>query len=99
LNNLVAIHAGQLPAPFDYWASSRVIPFTINEFPFWSFLYSDLHAHVIDLPIVLLGLGTAASLFSASHIRPGAWLTVALAALALGAMACINTWDAPTYGI
>ena len=38
------------PPPFDYWRSSRVIPYTINEFPFWSFLYADLHAHLIDLP-------------------------------------------------
>jgi YYY domain-containing protein len=93
--------------PFDYWASSRVIPFTINEFPFWSFLYSDLHAHVIDLPIVLIGLGTAASLLNAPFVTRrdeanGAninYITLGVAALALGAMACINTWDAPTYGI
>jgi YYY domain-containing protein len=123
--------------PFDYWASSRVIPFTINEFPLWSFVYSDLHAHVIDLPIVLLGLGAAASLlaqphpsfeiergmqdgtrndtestrndaenFTRSRVIPRSgsfsrsrYATLALAALALGAMACINTWDAPTYGI
>ncbi|HKD76113.1 MAG TPA: DUF2298 domain-containing protein, partial [Ktedonobacterales bacterium] len=80
-----------------YWASSRIIPYTINEFPFWSFLYADLHAHVIDLPIVLIGMGIAASLFKTTDQR---WriLTLALAALVLGAMACINTWDAPTYG-
>ncbi len=89
---------------FDYWASSRVIPYTINEFPYWSFLYADLHAHVIDLPIVLLGLGAAASVLGQSARSPAGigwrqgW-TIAVAALALGAMACINTWDAPAYGL
>ncbi len=90
-----------IPVPvYDYWASSRVIPYTINEFPFWSFLYADLHAHVIDLPIILIGLGIAASLLvsGGGPMRPGRYLTYFLAALVLGAMACINTWDMPTYG-
>src|SRR2546421_6721941 len=47
-----------LPVPsFDYWQSSRIIPFTINEFPFWSFLFADLHPHVIDMPITVCMLG------------------------------------------
>jgi YYY domain-containing protein len=37
-----------------YIGPSRVIPFTINEFPFWSFLFADLHPHMIGLPITLL---------------------------------------------
>ncbi len=109
VNQLQAATAGQPVPPFDYWASSRVIQRivngqvtlgTINEFPLWSFLYADLHAHVIDLPIVLIGLGVAASLLMeprGSDRVP--WATLALGALALGAMACINTWDAPTYGV
>ena len=98
-NNLMAMHAGQLPAPFDYWASSRVIPYTINEFPFWSFLYADLHAHLIDLPIVILIVGLAASLLARAR-RDGGRLraaapTLAMAALALGATWLVNTWDLP----
>ncbi len=91
-----------MPVPgFDYWASSRIIPYTINEFPFWSFLYADLHAHVIDLPIVMLGLGVAASLLAMPIDTPprSRYAGLLLAALALGAMACINTWDMPTYGV
>ena len=44
---------------FDFWRSSRVIPNnTINEFPFWTFLFSDLHAHMISLAfqVTLLGI-------------------------------------------
>ena len=39
---------------FDYfWATSRVVRDTINEFPLWSFLFADLHAHVMVMPISL----------------------------------------------
>lgn len=45
---------------FYFWPPSRVIPDTINEFPYWSFLYGDLHPHLIDMPftvmVVALGL-------------------------------------------
>jgi YYY domain-containing protein len=90
------------PVPlFDYWASSRVIPYTINEFPYWSFLYADLHAHLIDLPITVLIIAGCASLL-ASASRPG-WRsaagTLAWLALALGAAWCTSTWDVPTYAL
>jgi hypothetical protein len=50
----------KLPAPgFDYWASSRVIPQTINEFPFWTFLFADLHPHLIAMPFGILVAGLA----------------------------------------
>src|SRR6185369_4736077 len=39
---------------FDYfWATSRVIKDTINEYPLWSFLFADLHAHMMVIPITL----------------------------------------------
>ena len=49
---------GQLGANLGdwYWWPSRVIPFTINEFPFWTFLFADLHPHMIALPIALLAV-------------------------------------------
>ena len=49
----------------NYWyaAASRVIPYTINEFPVYSFIVADLHGHVSDLPIVLLFLGVLISFF------------------------------------
>jgi len=42
-----------------YWYpnATRFIPYTIHEFPAYSFVVSDIHGHVLDLPIVLLLLG------------------------------------------
>lgn len=95
--------AGQTPPLFDYWRSSRVIPFTINEFPFWSFLYADLHAHVIDLPVVVLIMAACASLLRGRSVFGPRWRaaipTLAVVALALGAAWGINTWDVPTFGL
>jgi YYY domain-containing protein len=43
---------------WPYWNPSRVMPHgEINEFPFFTFLYADLHAHLIGLPFTLLALG------------------------------------------
>lgn len=39
-----------------YWSSSRVIPYTINEFPYFSFIHGDLHSHMIAIPFQLLVL-------------------------------------------
>ncbi len=100
------------PAPsFDYWESSRVIPClgvancpaatTINEFPYWSFLYADLHAHLIDLPVTVFLVGCCASLLASARAQARKWRpalpTLAVVTLALGAAWCINTWDLPTY--
>ncbi|MBF6591031.1 MAG: hypothetical protein IVW57_10965, partial [Ktedonobacterales bacterium] len=94
-----AVWAGQVPAAFDYWRSSRVIPFTINEFPSWSFLYADLHAHLIDLPVVVLIIAACASLLATARADGGRWRpavpTLAVLALAVGAVWGISTWDVP----
>lgn len=39
-----------------YWYpnATRFIPNTIHEFPLYSFVVSDLHGHVLDIPVVLL---------------------------------------------
>jgi len=39
-----------------YWSSSRVIPYTINEFPYFSFIHGDLHSHMLAIPFQLLVL-------------------------------------------
>ncbi len=104
---IVALLTHSQPAPFDYWQSSRIIPFTINEFPFWSFLFADLHPHVIDMPIAMCMLGILAALFlsikqpeSTIEIkaqRRERALLYLIAAFIFGTIACVNPWDVPVY--
>src|SRR5439155_25382729 len=37
-------------------SSDLFIPFTIHEFPSYSYVVADLHGHVFDIPFVLLTL-------------------------------------------
>jgi YYY domain-containing protein len=85
---------------------------TINEFPFWSYLFADLHPHLIAMPIATLVVALAFELFAreprTKNREPadpaiGSQFSVLgsgfLAALALGALAVTNPWDLPTYAL
>ncbi len=101
---LVALLAHIQPPAFNYWQSSRIIPFTINEFPFWSFLFADLHPHVIDMPVAVCMLGILAALLLSGDEkyepphgeRAPLYL---LAAFIFGTIACVNPWDMPVYAV
>ncbi|MFQ5856588.1 MAG: DUF2298 domain-containing protein [Anaerolineae bacterium] len=56
---------------FDYWRSTRVVPFTINEFPFFSFLFADLHPHMIGIPFTLVVLALALNVIQDARRRRG----------------------------
>lgn len=86
-----------LPVPTGnwYWTATRVIPDTINEFPFFTFLYADLHAHLMGLAYTLVALGAAVhAVFVRARFK---WIDLGVFALVLGALRAINTWDYPTY--
>ncbi|MFH1559860.1 MAG: DUF2298 domain-containing protein [Chloroflexota bacterium] len=91
---------------FDFWRSSRLIPpgdprgYEITEFPFFTFLFADLHAHLMAIPFTLLSLGMALNL--ALRLKNGLGLAsrvfhLLALALAVGSLRAINTWDFPTY--
>ena len=91
-------------ADFDYWRSSRMVDvpgsISITEFPFFSFLFADLHAHLIAMPMTLLAAGLALAAALAVHRRSGAvtrLLPIALLGLTIGALFATNAWDAPAY--
>ena len=72
----------------------------ITEFPFFSFLFADLHAHMIIIPFTLLVVGLALSLLvGIARSGQGWWLaaTTTAAAIAVGSLWAINSWDYPTY--
>lgn len=81
-----------------YWNPSRVIPpgpgNEITEFPFFTFLYSDLHAHMIVMPLTLFIIAWALGTVLARRTSLG---SIAIGALVLGAIRPVNTWDVYTY--
>jgi YYY domain-containing protein len=94
-----------------WWRSTRVIDtlsngvsldYTITEFPLFSFLFADLHPHLMALPFVLLNLAFCLEVFSTPTALGLAWLKrnwpkLLVFALCLGSLGFINTWDLPTY--
>jgi YYY domain-containing protein len=86
-----------------YWNPSRVIPpgpgNEITEFPLFTLLYSDLHAHMLVMPLTLFIIAWAVS-FIKSHAKMSRaeWITAfAIGALMIGALKPTNTWDLYTF--
>ena len=84
-----------------YWIPSRAIPGEpITEFPFFTFLYGDPHAHLFAYPITLLSFSWALSFilnqwkYKNSFNR---WINVLAGALIVGALRPTNTWDLPVF--
>ncbi|MBN1134255.1 MAG: hypothetical protein JXA38_04965 [Methanosarcinaceae archaeon] len=83
-----------------YWSSSRVIPNTINEFPYFSFIHGDLHAHMIAIPLQLLVVVMLLNLYLSEKRGFGVFenaVGFAVFVLCLGFLFPANTWDYPTY--
>lgn len=95
-----------------WWKASRVIgtqgafgDYTINEFPFFSFMLGDNHPHVLALPYGMLALALALSLLLrvpvdlSAFLRGREWTRLAAAwlppALIFVGFLFLNTWDLP----
>ncbi len=89
----------------NYWYAdaTRFIENTIHEFPSYSYIVSDLHAHLWGLPMVMAWL-LVVMRFKKSLEKEGRSLikivgwSVGLGAL-MGVMAMTNTWDLLIYGL
>lgn len=79
-----------------YWyaEATRFIHNTIHEFPSYSFVVSDLHAHVLDLPIVLSFL-VVMFLWIDNRKK----IFEVIMGIFFGVMMMTNTWDVPVYGL
>jgi YYY domain-containing protein len=96
-----------------YWLPSRAIPAPndvepITEFPFFTVLYGDPHAHLFALPLTLLALSWGLSIVFARGWRHNPEDTyrsrillitssLIVGGLAIGSLRPTNTWDFPIY--
>ena len=82
--------------PNTYWYpnATRFISFTIHEFPSYSFVVSDLHGHVTDIPFVLVGIAIIYSLFTTTTLFK---TRLIILSLFLSIMYMTNAWDAIIY--
>ena len=95
-----------------YWNATRAIATPpgevgpINEFPFFTFLYGDLHAHLMALPLGLMAVALAIgwmrrwssrAMRPTYHLTPGGLIRASIMGLCVGALWVTNTWDYPTY--
>ncbi len=101
--------------PIDFWwwfRSTRVIDtldevggsldYTITEFPVFSFVLGDLHAHVLAIPFLLMAVAATLCVYLSPAKLGMSWLRsdpapAAFLALSGGALAFINFWDFPTF--
>jgi YYY domain-containing protein len=88
---------------FDWWRSSRVHfgQFDITEFPYWSFLFGDLHPHLMGLPFFGLAIALAVAYVAsaAGGMRSQAWALAAAMGGSLGLVRTVHTWDLPTAAL
>lgn len=100
------IAGAPLPLRTDwFWDASRAhgaYENTITEFPFFSFLFADLHPHVISLPFAILLIALLVSLVRSVKKGEAAGdlpliLALPVTAWVLGTMAVNNMWDFPVY--
>lgn len=95
------------PLDFDFfWGGSRAIDGVITEFPYFTQVWADLHAHAIALPFTIMAIGVVVALALTPQDDPagprGLGATVrqllpglSLLGVTLGAIACTNLWDLP----
>jgi YYY domain-containing protein len=103
----VLFHGASMPYALAdwYWIPSRAIPAPgdvepITEFPIFTFLYGDLHAHMIAMAIAMLAVGWAVAIL----MGKARWQSLAagvgaifIGGLAIGALYPTNLSDIYTY--
>jgi len=101
----IAIEGRQVPIGTGewYWNATRVTPeVPIAEFPFFTFLYADLHAHMIVLTMTVLALGWIVALINGVTEKRG-WIETAalwlVGGLIFGVIQPSNLSDYQTYWV
>ena len=87
-----------------WWGATRVLPGPITEFPAFSLLLGDLHAHLLALPLSLVAIALALVTFQGETAlgwkrwleRPG---VLVLSGATFAALFMMNSWDVITFGV
>jgi YYY domain-containing protein len=103
----------QLPVNANrwFWGPTRLIAElkspsvdgAINEMPIFTFVYGDLHAHMISMPMQIFVMAFIFNeLMIAGRERRSMWMrlvALVLGALTVGMFQATNTWEWPTFMI
>ena len=83
---------------FSYWGASRVIPGTINEFPLFSWLNGDLHAHMMGTPTLLLAAAVGYAYYRTPEpsVRRRRTLLFGVLPVLAAWQAVVDTWSFPS---
>ncbi len=91
-----------------YWYANatRFIPFTIHEFPSYSFVVSDVHGHVLSIPFVLLAIALLIVIYGhlresekyqVSSIKYQGMVQIGFYGFLVGVLLMTNALDGPIY--
>lgn len=111
---IAKLSAAELNYTYKYWDSTRFIGYnpdtsdkTIHEFPSYSYVLGDLHAHVINIIFVLVGiallfaflLNNKEKIKEKFNIREVIQPIVIFFGIFIGFFKTINFWDYPIYTV
>ncbi len=84
-----------------YWYANatRFIPFTIHEFPSYSFVVSDVHGQVLSIPLALLAIAMLIGMVvrDRQSVIRNAFLPITFYGFLVGLLLMTNALDGPIY--
>lgn len=84
---------------FFFPDSTRLIPYTINEYPSYSILLGDLHGHFLSLPFFVMAIGLLLYIFSNVKSYPELFVRNLIISPFVLIIFGINSWDVITLTI
>ena len=88
---------GEGMAKYWYANATRFIPFTIHEFPSYSFVVSDVHGHVLSIPFVLLTIALLVTIFGGEPMKKIFSSKTVFFGFLAGILLMTNALDGPIY--